>query len=350
MGFQTGSFAPSDDFSEIFAKLQDFADGEGWTTNYNTYPYLLMNKGDVYVNLYARTDLTVDNRGAGGTSTDPDYRITAHLSTGYTFNASPSVQFFSQPGSLIVPGNTIGDADFVVCNDLKPPYSNYWFFSGDGVDDPDYIHMVIQKADGRFCSLHMGTVDKKGATYTGGEFISGFRWHWWFVNGSTAGGGQGSDPAADHTWLGDQSGNYNVHIGDVSSLAPMKSHASVSTIVPLMDRTHGQYALENLGVGYMAWLHHVFFVGYNPINGVSPMFEVPVMVDRTTDHRMAYMGAIPGYRWLSMKNRLEAEEITFGSDNWMVFPFKRNLPFNPEPFASKTVTSGYYGHAFKINA
>lgn len=349
MAFLTGTFSPSDGLADLLGKLKDFADDDGWTINYGTYPYLLMNKGSVYVNLFARVDATVDNRAAGGTATDPDYQIKGHLSTGYTFNASPSTQFFSQPGSLIVPGDTVSDSDLMLTNDLLPPYSNYWFFSGaDG--EPDYIHMVIQKADGHFCSMHMGMVDKKGATYTGGEFLSGFRWHWWFSNGTTIGDSQGSDIAADHRWMGDSGGNYNVHIGDVSMLAPMKSHNSVSTVVPLMSRIHGQYALENIGVTFMGWLHHVFYVGYNPINGVSPMFEVPIFIDRTTDFRMAYMGAIPGYRWLSMKNRLEAEEITFGSDNWMVFPFKRNLPFNPEPFASKTVTSGYYGHAFKINA
>ena len=48
-----------------------------------------------------------------------------------------------------------------------------------------------------------------------------------------------------------------------------------------------------------------------------------------------------------MIGREEAETVTFGTDEWMIFPVKRFLPWNPEPFDQRIVTSGPYGYAIK---
>lgn len=369
MAYENNSFSPTDGFDQVQAKLATFAVAQGWTSHYNTSPYLHLSKGDVFVNLFFNTAPTVDDRGNTGSATAPDYTIYGHLSTAFTSNGTNTIQFLNQTGSL-VNGSNLGDSAFVKANDFVGPYSQYWLFSGAG-GDPDYIHMIVQKANGRFCYFGFGKLDKKGASYTGGAFLCATFWHWWFQQGASPGvvsSGQGSDTqpnsslwagaaGAGHAFLGDANGNYNIWLGDLDLTFPMIAHDfqtpgnSYEGVTPMMARSPNAnlQGLENINVD-PRWLHPIFFLGPNPVNGVTPFFELHVPKSASAaGNRSFYMGAVPGYRWCSMINRLEAETVALGSDDWLVFPFKRALPWYPEPFSTKTITSGPYGHTFKKN-
>lgn len=361
MGYSAGAFSGSDGFDVVMTKLHDFAVAEGWTSHYNTYPYLHVSINDVFVNLFFQTTDTVNDSQNTGNPV-ADYRIYGHLSTAFTSNGTPAVQFLNQTGSL-VNASSLANTAFVKSNDWVGPYSNYWLFSG-AVGEAKYIHLVVQKANGRFCMLSFGSLDKKGATYTGGAFLHGIFWHWWFdgtvgiPNITTS--AQGSDfQSQGHKWLGDGVGNYNIWVGAAQDAAfPMIAHDfstgghAYEGLLALMSRQSNVgvgATLESLSDNQVAWLHPIFFLGPNPVNGVTPLFEIPVMKFVSADSRAYYLGAIPGMQWCSMTNRLETEDLSFGSDDWIVFPFKRALPWNPEPYSTKTITSGPYGYACKKN-
>lgn len=355
MAFATGSFTGADGFDVVMQKLHDFAVTTcGWTSNYNTFPYLSISKSQCWANFYFREDLTVDDTENTGNPV-PDYRIMGHLGSGFTSNVSAATQYISQPGSLVNAMNGGNDAvEQVQVNDFKGPYANYWFFSGaDG--EPDYIIMVIQLANGRFCKLSFGNVDQKGADYVGGAFLEGIFWNWWFPSGSNPPGenssGTGSDYyTGNHKWLGDQSANYNIYLGVLDVVNPMISHALHNTLQPLMFRIT-LFPSYNLGsVVGDNWLYAIFWVGTSPVNGISAMFEVPLFQNVGADTRLYYIGTLPGVRWLSMMNRFEAEQVMLGSDEWIVFPFKHALPWTSEPFAQKLSSSGPFGYACKVNS
>lgn len=353
MPFSTGAFSGGDGLDVVMTKLHDFAVSScGWTSNYNTYPYLCINKDDVFVNLLFNETPTVNDLHNSGDVAAPDYTIQGHLSTGFT-GASPGLtQYLNQPGSLTTPSQQTCQ---VSCNDMTPPYANYWLF-GPGGSDPDYIHMVIQKANGRFCMLSFGKLDKKGSSYTGGAFLHAIHWNWWFPDGTFPPGefssGTGSDILTpNHKWLGDDAANYNLWLGDLGGAAPMASHSVNSTMASLMGRPtlFPPSTLEGFGEPYALWLTGIFFLGTNPTNGVSAMFEVPIFMGNGAG-RLYYAGTIPGFRWLSMINRFEGEQVALGSDTWDVFPFKRALPWAPEPYDAKLNTSGPWGFSCKENS
>ncbi len=369
MAYSTGSFGGSDGFDVVMTKLATFANAQGWSIHNNTFPYLTLSKSDCFASLFFDQSQTVDdsqNTGAGAA----DYRIYGCLGSSYASISPLATQFKQQPGSLPLHYNVSSNEDnsYVNSNDWTGPYSQYWFFSGaDG--EADYIYMVVQKANGRFCYFGIGTVDKKGATYTGGGFMDGVYWNWWFdsVHGPNVGGNQGSTMGSDsqgntQRWMGNQSDMSQVYLGDLGTVSPKvlgwdgqgpgkSDHIPLS---PLMASS-GKYNTDGGLAATMTpntayWLHPIFWLGPNPINGSTPLFEIPVFANARDVSRLFFVGSMPGKRWCSMINRLEAETLTFGDDSWLVFPMKRALPWSPEPYTTKTVTSGPYGHAFKINS
>lgn len=373
MSYANAAFGPSDGFNVVMSVLHDFAVSTcGWTSNYNTFPYLSISKGDCFANFFFDESQTVDDTENTGSNVAPDYRIRGCLASSFSSISPAANQFLQQPGSLphFYDVTNPEDQSLMNSNDWTGPYSQYWLFSGaDG--DPDYIYMIVQKANGRFCYVGFGNVDKKGSTFTpGGGFMDGIYWNWWFRNGASptpqfnVGSGAGSDSqSGNHSWIGQSNGNHQVYLGSLKSTTPPMGASDGQTggrgnhysIAPLMAQS-SQYdpvngLLSVMSVNTALWLHPIFYLGPNPINGSSPLFEIPLFQQADAGvQRLFFFGSLPGRRYISMINRLEAEELAFGSDNWLVFPFKRALPWVPEPFSTKTITSGPYGHAFKINS
>jgi hypothetical protein len=349
MAYLNGAFSGGDTFATVMSKLHDFCVTAGWTINLNSFPSLAVSKGTTFVNIAFNETVTVDDTLGSGNAHAPDFGISSYLSNAYP----PSSD-----------SNRITDLSFdpVFHNDLNGPYSQYWFFSG-GDDDPPYIYMVIQKANGSYSCYMFGRIDKKGVDYDGGDFITGVNWHWNFQNNTGVptngfqGSGQGSDPMSGaHGWPGDGAAQYQLRLGDVLTSHPYTSNFGgaggrpyANALVGMMFRGD-QVAtqLENWSQENLGWIGQVAWLGPSPINGATPLFEVPVFYNDAAQSRMISMGSYPNYRHCSMLGRVEAEEITFGSDNWIVFPMKRALPWNPEPFTAKTLTSAQYGHAFKV--
>lgn len=344
MTYSTGSFGGSDGYDVIHTKLKAFALADSWTIDEGTFPNLQLHKGTTFVNLTFKTSDLVDDTLNTGASV-PDYRIYGYLSDAYP------------PGTY--PNHALNNTDAAMANDFLGPYSKFWFFSG-GDSDPHYIHMVVQKANGRFCCLMFGQVDKKGVTYTGGDYITGVFWNWWFVHNAAVSPGnnstQGSDPFGAHGFPGDFNESYNVRLGDACVAHPFTSNFFTSRadysagLNPLLRRQGSPQKLEDVGVTGTRWVGQNYWLGPNPVNGVTPLHEIMYQFYDTysANNRLIALGVLPDYRGLSMLSRSEVETVTFGSDNWLVFPIKRNLPFLPEPFATRTITSGPYGHAFKI--
>ena len=343
MGYVTGSFSGADNFESVYNTLKSFLTSEGWAVA-GTYPAVLSaSAGRCHVNLLFSTSATLnDSQGSTGLAASPDHRILGRLGV----DATP-----------ITPSGSAA----TVSNDWTAPYAKYWLF-GAAAGEDKYCHFVVQKANGRFCHLSFGNVDRKGVPYTGGAYLDALYWGWNFqalTNTGSTPSGEGSDiTASSHGNLGDTGeaggrSSYNVFVGDIDPVNPVMSNQSsgpTARLATLWNRT--SMSLSGLPASLSRWLGWLFFVGPNPINGATPVFDTPLLKINSASNRSQYLGDIPGRRVYSMIGRNEAEVITYGADTYMVFPWKRALPWTPElePWTLKTVTSGPYGYAFKVNA
>lgn len=341
MAYETGSLS-SEVLVDLIEIIKVFADNDGWTIDNWSGLTLQMHADDCYVNLLGRTSDTVnDTYGSTASATSPDHRIEGRLGVDTT------------------PVTVTGQSSRVISNDFLGPYSNYWLFSG-VMGEPKYIHFIVQKANGRFCHLSFGNLDKKSATYTGGAFLTGMWWNWWFDSNTpptSVSSGKGSDIAGAHQFFGDATENvsfatYNIFMGDLQA-SPAVIHNNAlfgnDRLTALMARSSKAYSLSVLNSSLARWLHPIFFLGPSPINGTSAIFEIPVLWWNSTDQRNRFLGTIPGMRYVSMIGRSEVEAVSFVSDDYVIYPFKKALPWNPEPWSTKTITSGPYGYALKKN-
>lgn len=358
MAYQTGTFTNADDFEDVKDLLQTFAVANGWTANNSTYPYLNLTKGACSANFFFDQSPTIDdNQGPTASATSPDFTVRSRLGKTYGGTGSGAVRFNSQPSA-------VNNANRM--NDMTPTYDRYWLFAS-GTTGPQYIHLVIRKTSGRFCHLSFGEIDKKGMAYTGGAFLTSMYWQWGFSRSDISGfissnafSDQGSSPfAGDHQipfnsygQRGDSSSNVQLRLadGDDFEIAVDDLFNPHDDIVPLFSRSGGlPGSLNNCNVDNSSWLGWVFHVGPNPVNNTTAMFEQPVMLyDNDGNQRVYQYGTIPGQRLCSMKGRTEAEQISFASENWIVFPWKRSTAWFPEPFISKQCCSGPFAYAYKI--
>jgi hypothetical protein len=342
MSFQTGTFDGTDTLADVFALLASFAGSNGWTVHTSTGIDFHASQDECHVSLVGTTTSTMNDQfGPSGSATAPDHRINGRLRADATAFSAADVT---------------GNNGRVVSNDWTPPYANYWLFSNADGEAP-YIHLVVQRADGRFNHLSFGVVDKKGAAYDGGAFLHGTYWQWGFSANTASGGANGSNVSTgSHLYFGSVNdqinfAGHNVFLGDVDADLVINNNTVVNftrgKIAPLFAATKS--IASHMSSVQARWLGPFFHLGPNPINGVTPLMEVPVMRFNTETSRLQYLGSLPDWRYCSMIGRDEGETVNFSSDEWMIFPLKRALPWNPEPFDSKSVTSGPYGVAIKKN-
>ena len=163
MGYQTGTLDGTANLASLVGLISAFAATQGWTVNNAPAggASLYLTNGDCHATLHTQTASTMnDTYGPSGSNSAPDHILAGRLNA---VNAP------------LTSAEVLADAG-VRTNDLTPPYANYWLFSG-GVGDPPYIHLVVQKASGRFCHFSFGVLDKKGVAYSGGAFMIGERYN-----------------------------------------------------------------------------------------------------------------------------------------------------------------------------
>lgn len=338
MGYQTGTLDGTANIASLVGLISAFAVTQGWTVNNAPAggANLYLTNGDCHATIHTTTTGTMnDTYGPSGSGAAPDHIMVGRLNAVDAPLTSAEV--------LAAAG--------VRTNDLTPPYANYWLFSG-GVGDPPYIHLVVQKASGRFCHFSFGVLDKKGVAYSGGAFMIGERYHWGFGWWEASGTSGSNIDAPSHYYFG-RTGSYgqstyNISMGEIDpgvviSDGPSSSSFPNGILTPLFDVVD---SFSPMNAYSARWLGNFFHLGPMPINGVTPLMEVPVL-RYSPNQRVQYFGSLPNWRYCSMIGRDEGETVSFAGEEWMIFPIKRARPWVPEPYAEKIVTSGPYGFAVK---
>jgi hypothetical protein len=329
------------DYDDLLAKLYSFAtvtDGN-WTGVYNQTGQIAMYADNCYVALGTRSGENPISRLGGSYY---DAQIHGSLST--SLNSGPPYQYWGHPGS---PVTTETDSDRVIINDVLGSMTNVWFFSGD-TGDPRYIHVIVQSAGDRYAHFSLGNLDKLGMTTPNCAYLAGMYYEWWPNSGYS------NDPADGSHEIGVLADELYSQVYVPTSVLPAGYPTSyigrgIDRLVLVMTRVTSDASQWSAGAGKIL---DFFFPTDNQLTtGGTALYGIPwFFTEDTTGTSMVFLGNVPGMRIANIANHIPASTLYFGSDEWMIFPWKRkgleeNLVGGSNPLLECNTV--HYGFAYK---
>lgn len=299
------------DYDDLLDDLVTFAVADGWTQSYNSAGpprQVGIYKGNCHISLGARTGENPVSKGGG----QYDAIINAALATAL-LPGSP--QYWGHTGSIVTSDT---DPDRIRVNDLYGSLTNVWFFSGDGVSDPDYIHCVVQVGGARYTHFGFGILDALGQTHPDVAFAYGGYYEWWDAS-TYCHNPEGS--VHDFGILADE--NY-AHIYVPSGVLPVgypsagiyRTETQMTLAMTRANQDSDHWASQPGKI-----LDFTFPGGNQLTTGGTILLSVPWLFQETaggTSH--VHLGRIPGVRYANIAQFAPATELIFGSDTWTIFP------------------------------
>jgi hypothetical protein len=200
------------------------------------------------------------------------------------------------------------------------PYTAYYFFASD--DAPYYCHVVVEVTSGVFRHFGFGTIIKVN-DWTGGEYAYGHIW-----NQST--GAIDVPGSTQHSVGLDSNASNNadgatMHIEGVGNQGVNEKWGTFSSSSSGTDTAGENRALLFGGMRGGWWARYVSVLRPSTLNAFVPISPVPVFYRdaSTTPDTMMYLGQMRHVGIVNMHNFSPGDEITVGSETWVVFPWVR---------------------------
>lgn len=335
------------DWADLLDEISTFVVADGWTEEYDVDAgngkQIAFSKGACEMAIGEQNStlnpITVESGWLDG-------RLFATLSTG--INAG-NTQYWGHPGS---PVTTSTDADRVTLNDLGDAsgFSNVWLFSGPGTG-PDYCHCVIQTAGDRYSHLSFGELDPLGMSTPDVGFLTAIYYQFWPS-------GSANSPINSNHKFGHFAPNQAlkaIHVNIQASTLPASGYDSAGVYTDSsLTRTFtiGDHDDDHYAASQGNFLDFFLPISNQLTTGGTAMWPIPVFFKSTDSTTHVFLGILPGVRLVDIANHTPGSELTFGSETWVVFPFKRkglqdnlNNGSDPQPEAN-TIS---YGLAYKKN-
>lgn len=301
------------DINNLLDKLATFATAAGWTVDYNAAGpprQIGLHLGNCAIALGGRTS-EMSLTHVVGSTTYYDAVMSMALSTSIT----PGNQaFWGHPGSLVT---TESDTDRIRVNDLYGSFSNVWFFS----DDASFIHAIVQMENDRYTHFGFGVLDKVGMTHSDIGWAAG-QYHEWWPNGTSS-----NDPESTSHFFGQLAREAGSHVYIPSGVLPsgypaagVYKGSSYLTLVMTRANADSDHWASSTGK-----LLDFFMPVHNQLTtGGTVLYGVPwLMQESSSGLSHVYLGHLPNFRIANIEQYSPAEELTYGSDTWMIFPWKR---------------------------
>lgn len=307
---------------DLLTALESFASTNGWTTEYDDITangelalsqlncHFAVSDGGVV----ARSDLI-----NGGTVDD------GYLNAGLAASITTSNHnYYGHPGSIVT---TSGDIDKLSVNDLTGPFSNIYLFT-DSSSSSRYIHCVIQSSTSRYSFFSIGNLDNLSMSHANIGYMMSNYYVWW----------------NNHT---DYSANASFgpnYIGCTShGLGLFGSRQTAQLYIPsgVLDTALG-FPSGALQIG--GWsepfalpifegsqtfnsvpgdlLDHCHLVQNDSTTGGAPLWPLPSGYYDSTVGLQCILGVYPDICFINMTGFYPGEVITYGSDEWQIFPIK----------------------------
>jgi len=326
MSYQTGTALHVDD---LLGKLSVFAQANGWTedkivagSGNGASSELYLSKGGSFFQFQAQRDAVLPNLYHSVSQDLVEPFLNMYGSTG--FNGANDID--DQPGT---------NGLRVTTNWLLPNMTAYHFFTD---SSETYLHVVVETTANEFRHMHVGVFDKLGA-YTGGEYVQGtfhdqassfidepmnFQHGWPWIN---IGNGVGR-----RDWI-------RVDLDGVDWKTPGSLTSPTAYIPPMQGAAQG-YPLEDFlevksGTSKAAQP--------NTFNSTVVLFQMPIHVVRSATI-WTPVGKPLDLRMCNIENVSPSTEISFGGDDWLVFPFIEKK--SPE-IRDNLPSSGFLAFAYK---
>lgn len=334
MTYETGTAL---DLEDLLAKLDVFATTThgGWT-GYTVNPqttdgWFELHKGSLSASMKYPTD-----------AEGPPEHMSVHQATGFINDATAPGAHTADSGNGFNTG-TINHtnanllAERCVSQIGNGPFPSYHFFADDTAPR-DYIHVVVQPVSGMFRHFGFGLVEKFGDNWVGGEYAYGC-----FIDQSTS--AAMVDP--NHQCLLDGLGS----TADRLRAATMRITSGLANQSPAVWAVSAQLAsaslLNDTAGNIRRQIHGTFRAGMeprgfgNPIgsfsSGVIPLYSIGAYYRDPSNDRVNLLGYMSDVRALNIRNFEPEQEITIGSDVWVIFP----LSIKTEAaVASRSLVSG----------
>lgn len=361
------------DWKGLLGAVYTFATSNGWTGSYDQSARTTGDLSQIGVysapchvaigefpsaaNPQSRTDAV-----NGGTVDDAILGMA--LGTSLTVS---NTKFWNHPGSIVT---TELDTDGISMNDVNGSFNNVWLFSG-GTGDPKYVWAVVQSGSNRYTHFGFGIVDKLGMSHPDVGFVLGNYSTWWpnYADYSNEPLYGPNNPAGHSTgtaihkmgaafWRSANSTRPVAHVNIQSSTLPTGFPAAgvygsdyiTPTMYPRSREDDDRTGTYTGGI-----LNYLSPIGNMPTTGGTHMSGCPVMFrkDSTTagiEH--CFLGALPGVRIVDCGDTAAGSTVTFGTEEWVVFPWVQKGEWNNMNYGTVPTeypNTGDYGIAYKKN-
>lgn len=323
MAYQTGTSTGAEN---LLTTLETFVSANGWTVDDSagsSSEKLAIHKNGVYVSFRYNSSPTP------GT----DEIVSIHQATGHTVSADPGNHTGDSGNgynsSSSVSGTNLDNERYVNLGLSSEAIGNtYYFFEQDA--SPAYVHVVIVRADGECRHFGFGEIDKFG-TWTGGDYAYGH-----FINNTPEGNFAGNNRAnvcglldgAFSPTTADRNYSATMTMSSMPDQAAGGAWADIfaaKSHTPNTDTAGNAKAIVQGGFrgGMITRALGGLYVDKN--SGFINTIPLHLWYYNTTPAtpRLYYLGSMADVRMISMEGFATGEEVTIGSDTWLVFPFIR---------------------------
>lgn len=349
MSFSSGS----GDYVAMMASVLAHAVTDGWTTSGGTWP---INKGNVKgVDWNTFTITESDRTFFGGGNKIARYM---RLSIGNT-PSEATTNSGSSSTSATVPN-------------MEYTISNYWIYS-----DPslcNYIHVVYQFSNNVngdcFGHFGFGELDKHGMTHTAVMYASASPKRGYAVDTSNApqAGDWNGGPISSiaHGFTGLAVGNYSLKrnynhlvyiIDPLVSPVPagwpspgiLRDGTLIMDCISINDGSSSEANPNSRNQSYTyKWSSWPLFSTVQPYSGAVSMGPLPVWLLQNTGGSASVMmiGSFPNVRVCSMNSYDPNALVSYGAENWSLFPALRKTD-DSIVGTTDAVSTGRFGYAHK---
>lgn len=325
MAYSTGS---ATDIEDLISDLSTFITGLSttpWTQDElnTTGNYATFHRGTCYVSF--RWD------------TSPETDLGIYQSLGFS---GPSVTpenhtDDSGNGDTTVPISSGRRVNF----ESSGPFTAYHFFVSEG--STPVVYVVVEVSPGLFRHFWFGTIVKKN-DFTGGEFVCGHVWSQssTYIDNPTS---SFHNLGCDDGITANQGGT--IHVEDLSNQDAASKWGVFTTAASIGNDTAGESRVRvRGGTRGNFWGFALGWIPTSQLNAYKPLIPIDIVYidEGAATDAWRWLGYLPDLAVVNMKNLTAAQEITVGSDTWMVFPWVRK-----QYLTNNTEESWNAGFAYK---
>lgn len=337
MTYETGT---ATDLEDLLDKLDTFAQTThgGWSSVYSPNPdttnrWFELKKGSLSFGLKYPSGV-----GAGDA-------VSIHHATGSSSSATAPGAHTADSGNGYNDASGGSSVNFLTercVSDMgNGPFPSYHFFADDTTND--YIHCVVQVESGTFRHFGFGVLDKFGDGWTGGEYVYGH-----YQNPSLNSSAVATQTSCFLDGIGTTVSRERGATIRIASGLPNQGAAVWGVAAPLPSASlltdtagnvrrqiHGGFR-AGLAAQWSANVKGSGSTGLIPIIPIEAYYRDPVSTSR-----VYLLGSLADVGYLNIRNFAAEEEVTIGSDTWVIFPHSIRTEAN---IAGRTY---YLGIAYK---